>query len=118
MSRRSPSVRENARLDILPWNIPTSAYLHGVSPAAEAVSAVSQDPSGWPPTFISFGSDEMFRDPIREFVDHLEKVGVDTLAIEEPGMFHMPWAEGSRRAFRAVGEFVRAHLPPLVERPS
>jgi acetyl esterase/lipase len=65
----------------------------------------------------------MFRDPIREFVDHLEKVGVDTLAIEEPGMFHvfpilMPWAEGSRRAFRAVGEFVRAHLPPLVERPS
>jgi len=118
-----PSIAENAGRDILPWNIPTSAYLHGVSPAAEAVSAVSQDPSGWPPTFISFGSDEMFRDPIREFVDHLENVGVDTLAIEEPGMFHvfpilMPWAEGSRRAFRAVGEFVRAHLPPLVERPS
>ena len=32
------------------------------------------------------------------------------------GMFHdfpilMPWAEGSRRAYREVGEFVRSHLP-------
>ncbi len=27
-----PSVRENAHLDILPWNIPTAAYLNGVDP--------------------------------------------------------------------------------------
>jgi acetyl esterase/lipase len=58
----------------------------------------------------------MFRDAIREFVDHLHAAGVEVVALEEPGMFHvfpilMPWAEGSRRAFHAVGEFVRAHLP-------
>jgi monoterpene epsilon-lactone hydrolase len=41
---------------------------------------------------------------------------VDTVALEEPGMFHvfpilMPWADSSRRVYRAVGEFVGAHLP-------
>jgi acetyl esterase/lipase len=111
-----PSITENAGKDILPWNIPTSAYLHGRSPEGGAVSAVDQDVSGWPPTLVSFGGDEMFRDAIRLFVDHLEKAGVDTIALEEPGMFHvfpilMPWAEGSRRVYRAVGEFVGAHLP-------
>ncbi len=112
-----PSVSANADRDILPWNIPTAAYLHGRDPDQASVSAIDQDVSGWPPTFVSFGSDEMFRDGIRQFVDHLDKAGVDTTAIEEPGMFHvfpilMPWAEGSRRAYREVGEFVAAHLPP------
>jgi epsilon-lactone hydrolase len=111
-----PSVTTNAALDILPWNIPTSSYLHGRSARGAAVSAVDQDVSGWPPTFVSFGGDEMFRDAIRLFVQHLEKAGVDTVAIEEPGMFHvfpilMPWAEGSRRVYRAVGDFADAHLP-------
>jgi acetyl esterase/lipase len=111
-----PSVSDNADRDILPWNIPTSAYLHGRDPGAAPVSAVNQDVSMWPPTFVSFGGDEMFRDAIRRFVDHLEESGVDTTALEEPGMFHvfpilMPWAEGSRRAYREVGEFVRDHLP-------
>ena len=113
------SVSANADRDILPWNMPTTAYLHGRYAGSAAVSGVNQDVSGWPPTFISFGSDEMFRDAIRLFVDHLEAAGVDTTALEEPGMFHvfpilLPWAEGSRRAYRAVGEFVRAHLPDEV----
>ena len=111
-----PSITDNAGKDILPWNIPTSAYLHGRSADDGSVSAVDQDVSGWPPTFVSFGGDEMLRDAIRLFVDHLEAAGVDVSALEEPGMFHvfpilMPWAEGSRRAFHAVGEFVRDHLP-------
>jgi acetyl esterase/lipase len=111
-----PSVSDNAGRDILPWNIPTSAYLHGRNPGEQAVSAVDQDVSGWPPTFVSFGGDEMFRDAIRRFVHNLDEAGVDTVAIEEPGMFHvfpilMPWAEASRRAYRAVGDFVRDHLP-------
>ena len=80
------------------------------------MSAVDQDVSGWPPTFVIFGDDEMFRDPIRDFVAHLTKSGVDTMAVEEPGMFHvfpilMPWADASRRAYRAVGAFVDRHLP-------
>ena len=107
-----PSVTANADRDILPWNIPTTAYLHGRDAGSAPVSGVDQDVSGWPPTFVSFGSDEMFRDAIRLFVTHLEGAGVDTTSLEEPGMFHvfpilMPWAEGSRRAYRAVGEFVR-----------
>ncbi|MGO8873171.1 MAG: alpha/beta hydrolase [Acidimicrobiales bacterium] len=111
-----PSVSANADCDILPWNIPTAAYLHGRDPAAASVSALDQDVSGWPPTFVSFGSDEMFRDPIREFVDHLDDAGVDVEADEEPGMFHvfpilMPWADASRRTYEAVADFVHRHLP-------
>jgi hypothetical protein len=59
----------------------------------------------------------MFRDPIRRFAQQIARSGVDTVAIEEPGMFHvfpilMPWADASRRVYRAVGEFVRKRLPP------
>ncbi len=111
-----PSVAANADQDILPWNIPTTGYLHGRDPGSAAVSGVNQDVSGWPPTFVSFGSDEMFRDAIRVFVDHLVASGVDVMSLEEPGMFHvfpilMPWADSSRRTYHQAGEFVSAHLP-------
>ncbi len=111
-----PSVSENARRDILPWNIPTAAYLHGRDASAAPVSALDQDVSGWPPTLVIFGGDEMFRDPIRDFVDHLDRSGIDVSAHEEPGMFHvfpilMPWADASRRAYHALAEFVDRHLP-------
>jgi epsilon-lactone hydrolase len=113
------SVTENADRDILPWNIPTAAYLHGRDASAAAVSAVEQDVSGWPPALVVFGGDEMFRDEIRAFVDHLDRSGVDVTAHEEPGMFHvypilMPWADASRRAYGALGRFVDRALaqPP------
>ena len=114
-----PSVRENAGLDILPWNIPTSAYLHGVNPASPLVSAVSQKLDGWPPTFVSIGGDEMFRDGIRKFSLHLDEADVDAEVHEEAGMFHvypilMPWSDAGRRTTAAAGEFVRRHLPPTV----
>ncbi len=119
-----PSISENAKLDILPWNIPTSAYLHGRNPGSEPVSGVDQDLSGWPPTFVCFGGNEMFRDSIRRFVDHLDEAGVDAVCHEEPGMFHvfpilMPWADASRRAYRSVAAFVDGHLPDSasIDRP-
>jgi monoterpene epsilon-lactone hydrolase len=67
---------------------------------------------------VIFGDDEMFRDPIRDFVAHLDQSGVDVAVDEEPGMFHvfpilMPWAEASRRAYRSVGAFVDRLLPPV-----
>jgi epsilon-lactone hydrolase len=111
-----PSVTENADRDILPWNIPTASYLHGRDPSAASVSGLDQDVSDWPPTLVIFGSDEMFRDPIRSFVQHLSTEGVDVTGEEEEGMFHvfpilMPWADASRRAYRTVGSFVDQHLP-------
>jgi monoterpene epsilon-lactone hydrolase len=114
-----PSITSNADRDILPWNIPTASYLHGLDPDSSPVSALDQDVSKWPPTFISYGGDEMFRDSIRRFVVNLDHADVDVLALEEPGMFHvfpilMPWAEGSRRVYRAVGEFVDSHVGPVV----
>ena len=116
-----PSVTENAAVDILPWNIPTSSYLHGVDASNGLVSAVDADLEGFPPTAVSWGGDEMFRDPIRRFVERLEAAGVDVHAHEVPGMFHvfqilMPWAEESRTIYDHVGRFADRILegaPPL-----
>ncbi|MCU0310497.1 MAG: alpha/beta hydrolase [Acidimicrobiales bacterium] len=108
-----PSVTDNARSDILPWNIPTSSYLHGFDPASGFVSPVNADLTGHPPTFVAWGDREMFRDPIRRFVVRLREADVDHTALEEPGMFHvfpilMPWADQSRRVYRSVAAFVDA----------
>jgi acetyl esterase/lipase len=116
-----PSVNENARYDILPWNIPTSSYLHGVDPRSADVDALDGDLRGFPPTFVVWGSDEMFRDPIRRFVSRLAAAGVRHEAHEAPGMFHvfpilMPWAEASQVVYRRVSEFVAELLgdaPPM-----
>lgn len=111
-----PSITENAATDILPWNIPVGPYLHGIDPHNKFVSAVYADLSRYPPTLVAFGDEEMFRDPIRKFVARLDEADIDVTVIEEPAMFHvfpmlMPWADASRRVYRAVGEFVRDVLP-------
>ena len=116
-----PSVTENASRDILPWNIPTAPYLHGADPTEGDVSSVNADLHGFPPTAVSWGGDEMFRDPIRTFVARLEDADVDVHAHEVPGMFHvfqilMPWADESRAIYEHVGRFVDQLLidaPPL-----
>jgi monoterpene epsilon-lactone hydrolase len=105
-----PSITENADLDILPWNIPTAAYLHG-SADSGAVAPLTADLSNFPPTFVSWGGDEMFRDPIRRYVERLRHAGIPMHAHEFEGMFHvfqilMPWADGSREAFRHLRQFV------------
>jgi acetyl esterase/lipase len=110
-----PSVTENAARDILPWNIPRSAYRHGGDPRGGIVSAVDADLSGFPPTFVSWGGDEMFRDAIRRYVARLDRAEVVRVAHEEPGMYHVfpivvPWAQSSRRVHEAVGAFVHARF--------
>ena len=112
-----PSVTDNAATDILPWNIPTAAYLHGVDPREGIVSAVDADLTGFPPTFVCWGEQEMFRDPIRRYVDRLADAGVPHVGHEEEGMFHvfpilMPWSNPSRRVHRAVDTLVHRHLAP------
>jgi acetyl esterase/lipase len=106
-----PSVSDNAQCDILPWNIPTSSYLHGIDPASALVDADNADLTHYPPAFVTWGADEMFRDPIRRFVKQLAAAGVDHDAYEAEGMFHvfpilMPWAESSQRVYRAIAAFV------------
>jgi acetyl esterase/lipase len=106
-----PSVTENAERDILPWNIPTAAYLHGADATSQSVSPLTGDLSGFPPTCVSWGGDEMFRDPIRRYVQRLRAAGVPTDAHEYGGMFHvfpilMPWAEDSHDVFRNLRGFV------------
>ncbi len=116
-----PSLTDNAESDILPWNIPTASYLHGFDASSGFVSAVDADLDGFPPVSVSWGGDEMFRDPIRRFVERLEKAEVPTHAHEVPGMFHvfqilMPWAGPSRAVYAHVARFteeVMEGVPPL-----
>ncbi len=115
------SVTENADRDILPWNIPTAAYLHGFDATNSTVSPVSADLSGFPPTCVTWGGDEMFRDPIRRYVQRLRAAGVPTDAREFEGMFHvfqilMPWTDDSRDVSLHVHGFIErvlADAPPL-----
>jgi len=105
-----PSVRDNARLDILPWNVPTSAYLHGVDPSSPLVSASSQDlEDGRRRSCASAATRCSGR--IRKFTSHLDEADVDAEVHEEPGMFHvypilMPWSDAGRRTIEAAGTFV------------
>jgi acetyl esterase/lipase len=115
MTLDEPSVTENADRDILPWNIPVRPYLHGLDPHDARVSALDGELGGFPHTFVAFGSHEMFRDPIRRFVQRLELAGIAVTAVEEPQMFHvfpilMPWADASSRVYRAVDGFVSRRL--------
>jgi monoterpene epsilon-lactone hydrolase len=110
-----PSTTENAYLDILPSTIPTTAYLQGVDPGLRCVSAIEHEIGRWPPTFVSFGAHEVFRDSIRLLVRRLDDAGIDTIAIEEPGMFHVfpilvPWAAAAQRTIDAVQGFAATVL--------
>jgi acetyl esterase/lipase len=117
-----PSVTENAERDILPWNIPTTAYLHGTDESYESVSPLTADLSGFPPTCVSWGGDEMFRDPIRRYVECLRAAGVPTEAREYDGLFHvfpilMPWLEDSHDVFGRLRGFVRKVVARAPEWP-
>ena len=119
MNLSHPSIFDNADLDILPWNVPVAPYLQGVAPDDKRVSAVhaEPDPDWWPPTFLCWGGDEMFRDGIREFAGNLEAAGITLHAMEERGMFHvfpilMPWAESSKRVFRALEALADGYVEP------
>jgi acetyl esterase/lipase len=110
-----PSIVENAARDVLPWNIPVQPYLHGADVHDRRLSVVDADLHGFPPTFLAFGSDEMFRDAIRRFAERLSKSDVETTVLEEPQMFHafpmlMPWAPASGRVFAAAAELVDRRL--------
>lgn len=109
------SITENAPLDVLPWNIPVNSYLHGINPDDERVDVLLDDLAYWPPTFVAYGADEMFRDAIRELVKKLRSAQVPHVASEVQGMFHvfpflLPWTKESRDVYREAGVFVNEVL--------
>jgi acetyl esterase/lipase len=109
------SVVDNAPLDILPWNIPVNSYLHGIDPIDDRVDILLDDLSAWPPTFLVYGADEMFRDAIRVLAQKLVADGVRHQTLEFEGMFHvfpflLPWTRESRDVYSQAGVFVRAAL--------
>ena len=116
-----PSFQTNAASDVVPWNIPTSAYLHGEDAGHIYFEQHQADLSAFPPTFVSWGADEMFRDPIRLFVERLRTSGVAYEAHEAEGMFHafqivLPWAEETRAVYHDLARFTDHLLdgaPPL-----
>ena len=92
---------------------------HGVPPRRgrhEHVRvAVDGGPGGFPPTFVAWGGDEMFRDPIRRYVQRLRAAGCATEALEYEGRFHvfpilMPWLDDSRDVFRRMRTFIHKLL--------
>ncbi len=109
------SVIDNAPLDVLPWNIPVNPYLHGVDPDDQRVDVLLDDLGGWPPTFLVYGADEMFRDAIRELATKLRLAGVPHVTAEVEGMFHvfpflLPWTKESQDVYTRAGSFVRGVL--------
>jgi acetyl esterase/lipase len=112
-----PSVQANARHDVLPDQIPVMQYLAGADPHDPRVSVVYADVRRFPPTFISYGDQEMFRDEIVEFITRLRGAHVDVDAFEAPNMFHvyeilMPWATTSKATIAEVARFIEAQLRP------
>jgi monoterpene epsilon-lactone hydrolase len=109
------SVVDNAPLDVLPWNIPVNSYLHGIDPDDERVDVLLDDLTEWPPTFLVYGADEIFRDAIRELAGKLHAEGVRHDISEVEGMFHvfpflLPWARESRDVYHRAGDFVQHAL--------
>jgi monoterpene epsilon-lactone hydrolase len=109
------SVTENAPLDVLPWNIPVNSYLHGVDPHDERVDVLLDDVAQWPPTFLVYGGDEMFRDAIRELAQKLHAADIHHDISEVEGMFHvfpflLPWTQESKDVYNRAGDFVKGIL--------
>ncbi len=112
-----PSVKANARHDVLPDQIPVLQYLAGADPHDPRVSVVYADVHRFPPTFIAYGDMEMFRDEIVEFIGMLKDADVGVAVFEAPFLFHvyeilMPWATASKATIAAVSAFIDDRLAP------
>jgi acetyl esterase/lipase len=78
---------------------------------------VYADVSGFPPTFVACGSDEMFRDEIGRFAARLAEADVEVEPFVAPYLFHvyeilMPWAGASKATLARAADFVDRHLAP------
>jgi monoterpene epsilon-lactone hydrolase len=116
LAMASGSVVENAAKDVLPADIPVRPYLGDDDATDPRVSVVYADLVRFPPTFLAYGSNEMFRDQIERFVSRLRDDDVDVTDLCAPNVFHvyeilMPWASVSKATFDAIDRFVDRVVP-------
>jgi epsilon-lactone hydrolase len=122
----APSMEELDGVD--PW---LSAAM--VSPAARAyagdrplddplVSPLYGDLTGFPPTLVHVGSDEILRDDAIRFVHAAREHGVDASLGLFDGLWHVfqafPGVPETRASLREIGAFVRRHTSDAHERAS
>ena len=111
LAMASGSIVDNAGKDVLPADIPVRPYLGDDDATDPRVSVVYADLVRFPPTFLSYGSNEMFRDQIERFAARLRDDGVEITDLCAPNVFHvyeilMPWAPVSKATFDAIDRFV------------
>lgn len=114
-ARTGGSLEDNVAYD---WGFPAdfvlwaTAYAGGTPVADPRISPARADLAGLPPLHVLWGSREMLRDQVVDFVARAEAAGVEVHGEEYPDMVHnwvtlhalTPEAE---RAFQAMGRFVR-----------
>ncbi|MBX3246907.1 MAG: alpha/beta hydrolase [Myxococcales bacterium] len=113
--RSGGSIDEHERYD---WGIARdfaewcAAYAGGVDPTQPLLAPARAELAGLPPLLVLWGSHEMLRDQVRDFVARAGEAGVDITAREYPDMIHnwitlhafTPEAEA---AYVAIGEHVK-----------
>jgi ketosteroid isomerase-like protein/dienelactone hydrolase len=94
-----------------------AAYLNGRQPDAYASPLSSKDLTGYPPTYIDVGTEDLFRDEDLAFASQLLAAGVPVELHVDPGAFHgsealHPGAAISQRQLRRRLAALRAALHP------
>lgn len=92
-------------------------YLNGAEPDAYASPLLAEDLTGFPPTYIDVGTEDVFRDEDIAFAGQLLASGVPVELHVHPGAFHgseilAPEAAVSRRQLARRAQAMRAALYP------
>lgn len=116
----TPSSRQITDLGFYdrPQNLEAWAwYLNGQTPDAYAFPLLSEDLTGFPPTYIDVGTEDVFRDENVEFASKLLAAGVPVELHVHPGAYHgsellAPTAAVSRRQLTRRMAALREALHP------
>ena len=108
--------------DVDPWLsaamvVPAARAYAGTVPLDDPrVSPLYADLTGFPPTLVHVGGDEILLDDAVRFVDACRAQGVDASLGRFDGLWHVfqvfPGMPESRDALREIGAFVRRHTDP------
>jgi acetyl esterase/lipase len=89
-------------------------YVGDANPSDPLVSPALADLSHLAPLLVLVGEDELLLEAARRTVDRARAVGTQASLLVGEGMQHdgpltLPWLDESRRAWRAIAEFVQQH---------